>query len=167
MVPYGKTLTYRIFVCFMLYCLARTRKTVERGDLYAHRVSGIPAEVARASLYRRQPSGSYLSQTSLSAIVNSLEKELNIKIFQRTHCGHRATAEGEQALELAADIEKNEQLQHLFLHQPDGAANYQPGGVPLGLQLPLGLPDAGAGDEYPEIAPAQSTSSPTTASPPV
>ena len=72
-------------------------------------------EVAHSKSISAAAKQLYLSQTSLSAIVNSLEKELNIKIFQRTHKGIVLTPEGESALELAADIvEKNEQLQHLF-----------------------------------------------------
>ena len=59
-------------------------------------------EVARSKSISAAAKRLYLSQTSLSAIVNSLEKELNIKIFQRTHKGIVLTAEGEQALELAA-----------------------------------------------------------------
>lgn len=72
-------------------------------------------EVARSKSISAAAKRLYLSQTSLSAIVNSLEKELNIKIFQRTHKGIVLTAEGEQALELAGEIvERNERLQHLF-----------------------------------------------------
>lgn len=57
----------------------------------------------------------YLSQTSLSGIINTLEKELNVKLFQRTHKGVVLTPEGEAVAELARDIvAKNEQMQQVF-----------------------------------------------------
>lgn len=110
-------------------------------------------EVARSKSISAAAKRLYLSQTSLSAIVNSLEKELNIKIFQRTHKGIVLTAEGEQALELAADIvEKNEQLQHLFstsrtVRRIINLVVYPSVSNCLSVYLTREL-----GDEYPEIA---------------
>lgn len=53
----------------------------------------------------------YLSQTSLSAIIASLEKDLNITFFNRTHRGVTVTPEGKQALEIIKDIlARNEEL---------------------------------------------------------
>ena len=110
-------------------------------------------EVARSKSISAAAKRLYLSQTSLSAIVNSLVKELNIKIFQRTHKGIVLTAEGEQALELAADIvEKNEQLQHLFstsrtVRRIINLVVYPSVSNCLSVYLTREL-----GDEYPEIA---------------
>lgn len=57
----------------------------------------------------------YISQTGLSAIVNSIEAELNIQIFKRTKRGTQITPEGEQALALIEEIlSKSEELH--FLH---------------------------------------------------
>lgn len=56
----------------------------------------------------------YLSQTSLSAIIASLEKDLNITFFKRTHKGVTVTPEGKQALEIIQEmLEKNEELHNL------------------------------------------------------
>ena len=46
----------------------------------------------------------YLGQTTLSAIVKSLEQELGFAIFQRTHNGVQTTPEGEEALSLIWEI---------------------------------------------------------------
>lgn len=46
----------------------------------------------------------YLGQTSLNAIVNSVEKELGFKIFDRSYNGVRSTPEGEEALALIWEI---------------------------------------------------------------
>ena len=51
----------------------------------------------------------FLSQTTLSAIIASLEKDLNITFFNRTHKGITLTQEGKQALEIIQEIlAKNE-----------------------------------------------------------
>lgn len=46
----------------------------------------------------------YIGQTTLSAIVKSIEDELDIQIFQRTYSGVIATQEGEKVLGLAKKI---------------------------------------------------------------
>lgn len=57
----------------------------------------------------------YLSQTSLSAIIASLEKDLNITFFKRTHKGITVTPEGQQALEIIKEIlAKNEELHNML-----------------------------------------------------
>lgn len=57
----------------------------------------------------------YISQTGLSAIVNSIEAELNIQIFRRTNKGTVLTPEGEESMEIIQDIlQKNDELH--FLH---------------------------------------------------
>lgn len=57
----------------------------------------------------------YISQTGLSAIVNSIEAELNIQIFVRSNKGTLLTPEGERALELIEDIlSKNDELHFLY-----------------------------------------------------
>lgn len=55
----------------------------------------------------------YIGQTTLSAIVKSMEEELNFQIFQRTYSGVVTTPEGEKMLELAKRIVAlyNEMLQ--------------------------------------------------------
>lgn len=56
----------------------------------------------------------YISQTGLSAIIHSVEKELNIQMFYRTNKGTLLTPEGEQAIELMKDIlVKNDELHYL------------------------------------------------------
>ena len=53
----------------------------------------------------------YISQTGLSAIINSIEAELNIKLFYRTNKGVSLTVEGEQAILIMKDIlTKNDEL---------------------------------------------------------
>lgn len=110
-------------------------------------------EVARSKSISAAAKRLYLSQTSLSAIVNSLEKELNIKIFQRTHRGIVLTPEGEQALELAREIvEKNEQLQRIFssshtIRRIVNLATYP--SVSSGLSIYL---SRRMGEKYPELA---------------
>ena len=81
----------------------------------------------------------YLSQTSLSAIIASLENDLNIKFFKRTHRGITVTPEGNQALEIIKEIlEKNEEL-----HSLAGASAIQQRFVNVAV--------------YPSMAPALST----------
>lgn len=56
----------------------------------------------------------YISQTGLSAIINSIEAELNIKLFYRTNKGVSLTVEGEQAITIMRDIlSKNDELHFL------------------------------------------------------
>ena len=56
----------------------------------------------------------YISQTGLSAIINSIEAELNIQLFYRTNKGVTLTADGEQAISLMKDIlSKNDELHFL------------------------------------------------------
>ena len=56
----------------------------------------------------------YLSQTTLSSIVKSMEEELGFLIFKRTHCGVQTTAEGEEALAIIREIlSRYEQIQQL------------------------------------------------------
>lgn len=57
----------------------------------------------------------YISQTGLSAIINSVETELNIKIFRRTNKGTLLTPDGEQAIKLIEEIlAKNDELHYLY-----------------------------------------------------
>ncbi len=61
----------------------------------------------------------YISQTGLSAIINSIEAELNIKLFYRTNKGVSLTVEGEQAILIMKDIlTKNDELH--FLSSDEG-----------------------------------------------
>ena len=46
----------------------------------------------------------YVGQTTLSAIVKNIEKELGFTIFERTHNGVRRTPEGEEALSIIKEI---------------------------------------------------------------
>ena len=72
-------------------------------------------EVSNSSSISAAAKKLYLSQTSLSAIISSLEKDLNITFFKRTHKGITVTPEGKQALEIIKDIlEKNEELHNIF-----------------------------------------------------
>lgn len=72
-------------------------------------------EVSNSSSISAAAKKLYLSQTSLSAIIASLEKDLNITFFKRTHKGITVTPEGRQALEIIRDIlEKNEELHSIF-----------------------------------------------------
>lgn len=72
-------------------------------------------EVSNCSSISAAAKKLYLSQTSLSAIISSLEKELNITFFRRTHKGIVVTPEGKQALEIIKDIlEKNDELRNIF-----------------------------------------------------
>lgn len=71
-------------------------------------------EVSNSSSISAAAKKLYLSQTSLSAIIASLEKDLNITFFKRTHRGITVTPEGKQALEIIQDIiDKNEELHRL------------------------------------------------------
>lgn len=64
----------------------------------------------------------YISQTGLSAIVNSIEAELNIQIFRRSNKGTLLTPEGEQAIKLMEEIiNKNDELH--FLYSDDTTQN--------------------------------------------
>lgn len=56
----------------------------------------------------------YMGQTTLSAIVNSVENELNIKIFQRTPRGVRLTADGEAAIAMMEEIANKSAMLHRY-----------------------------------------------------
>lgn len=72
-------------------------------------------EIAKCSSISTAARKLYISQTGLSAIVNSIEAELNIQIFRRTNKGTVLTPEGEDAMEIIEDIlQKNDELH--FLH---------------------------------------------------
>lgn len=72
-------------------------------------------EVARCKSISTAAKKLYISQTGLSAIVNSIEAELNIQIFRRTNKGTILTPEGEQAMKIIEDIlHKNDELHHLY-----------------------------------------------------
>ena len=49
-------------------------------------------EVARTKSISAAAKKLFIGQTTLSAIINSVENELNVKIFQRTHRGVALTA---------------------------------------------------------------------------
>lgn len=72
-------------------------------------------EVARTKSISAAAKKLFIGQTTLSAIVNSVENELNVKIFVRTHRGVALTEHGERVIAIAEDIaEKNRQLLTLF-----------------------------------------------------
>lgn len=72
-------------------------------------------EVAHADSISAAAKKLFIGQTTLSAIINSIEKELNVTLFLRTHKGIKLTAQGEQVIALAESIvEKNRQLTNLF-----------------------------------------------------
>ena len=72
-------------------------------------------EIARCRSISTAAKKLYISQTGLSAIVNSIEAELNIQIFNRTNKGTVLTPEGEDAMKIIEDIlQKNDELH--FLH---------------------------------------------------
>ncbi len=60
--------------------------------------------VARNKSISKTAEELFIGQTTLSAIIRSIEKELNIKIFKRTSAGLTLTAQGENALLIAEDI---------------------------------------------------------------
>lgn len=71
-------------------------------------------EVAKCKSISTAAKKLYISQTGLSAIINSIEAELNIKLFYRTNKGVSPTPEGEQAIALIKDIlVKNDELHFL------------------------------------------------------
>ena len=73
------------------------------------------AEIAKYQSISTAAKKLYISQTGLSAIVNSIEAELNIRIFIRSNKGTLLTPEGEQALQIIQDIlEKNDELHYLY-----------------------------------------------------
>lgn len=62
----------------------------------------------------------YLGQTTLSAIVKSMEQELGFAIFERTHNGVQKTPEGEDALTIIREIVcRFEDIQQLGTHSSD------------------------------------------------
>ena len=71
-------------------------------------------EVARTHSISAAAKKLFIGQTTLSAIINSVENELNVKIFQRTHRGVKLTEHGERVIAIAEDmVEKNRQLLNL------------------------------------------------------
>ncbi|NCE64990.1 LysR family transcriptional regulator [Pseudoflavonifractor sp. 524-17] len=71
-------------------------------------------EVARTRSISAAAKKLFIGQTTLSAIINSVENELNVKIFQRTHRGVKLTEHGERVIAIAEDmVEKNRQLLNL------------------------------------------------------
>lgn len=71
-------------------------------------------EVAHTNSISRAAKKLFIGQTTLSAIINSVENELNIKIFLRTHRGVKLTERGEQVIAIAEDmVKKNRQLHNL------------------------------------------------------
>lgn len=72
-------------------------------------------EVARTKSISAAAKKLFIGQTTLSAIINSVENELNVKIFQRTHRGVALTAHGERVIAIAEEmVENNRQLMNLF-----------------------------------------------------
>ena len=72
-------------------------------------------EVARTKSISAAAKKLFIGQTTLSAIINSVENELNVKIFQRTHRGVALTAHGERVIAIAEEmVENNRQLLNLF-----------------------------------------------------
>lgn len=71
-------------------------------------------EVAKCKSISTAAKKLYISQTGLSAIINSIEAELNIQIFRRTNKGTLLTPDGEQAIQLMKEIlSKNDELHYL------------------------------------------------------
>ncbi|MDE7037530.1 MAG: LysR family transcriptional regulator [Lachnospiraceae bacterium] len=71
-------------------------------------------EVARCKSISTAARKLYISQTGLSAIINSIEAELNIQIFRRTNKGTLLTPDGEQAVRLMKEIlARNDELHYL------------------------------------------------------
>ena len=72
-------------------------------------------EVARTKSISAAAKKLFIGQTTLSAIINSVENELNVKIFLRTHRGVGLTEHGERVIAIVEDmVAKNRQLQNLF-----------------------------------------------------
>lgn len=71
-------------------------------------------EVARCRSISAAAKRLYMGQTTLSAIVNAVERELNIKIFQRTHKGVRLTPDGEAAIAMMEDISNKSAMLHSY-----------------------------------------------------
>ena len=69
-------------------------------------------EVARCKSISEAAQKLYVGQTTLSAIINSIEAELNIKIFQRSYQGIRITPQGEQAMTMIESIVNQESALH-------------------------------------------------------
>lgn len=61
-------------------------------------------EVARCESISKAAKKLFIGQTTLSAIINSVETELNMKLFQRSHQGIRLTPQGTQAMMLIEKI---------------------------------------------------------------
>lgn len=62
----------------------------------------------------------FLSQTTLSATLRSVEEELGFEIFRRTRTGVQVTAEGEEALTLISEISHRLDEIHQLRDQPKG-----------------------------------------------
>ncbi|MCI9512159.1 MAG: LysR family transcriptional regulator [Oscillibacter sp.] len=69
-------------------------------------------EVARCKSISEAAQKLYVGQTTLSAIISSIESELNIKIFQRSYQGIRITPQGEQAMTMIESIVNQESALH-------------------------------------------------------
>lgn len=71
-------------------------------------------EVARSGSISAAAKKLYIGQTTLSAIVASVEEELNTQMFSRTHKGVKLTSAGEEAIAFMEDISnKNHALLNL------------------------------------------------------
>ena len=72
-------------------------------------------EVARCKSISEAAQKLFIGQTSLSAIIHSIETELNIKIFQRSYQGIKITPQGEQAMAIIEEmVTRNSALHELF-----------------------------------------------------
>lgn len=60
--------------------------------------------VARAKSISKAAKELFVGQTTLSAIIRSLEKELSVQLFKRTPSGLILTSKGEEAVAIASDI---------------------------------------------------------------
>lgn len=69
-------------------------------------------EVARCKSISEAAQKLFLGQTTLSAIINSIETELNIKIFQRSYQGIKITPQGEQAMAMIEEIVNRDSALH-------------------------------------------------------
>ena len=95
-------------------------------------------EVARTKSISAAAKKLFIGQTTLSAIINSVENELNVKIFQRTHRGVALTAHGERVIAIAEEmVENNRQLLNLFADTEPTRRNIPLVAYPSACSIPI------------------------------
>lgn len=85
-------------------CAAEEEELDRRESFMKIEHLGYLREIARCHSITSAAKRLYMGQTTLSAIVKSIEDELGTKIFQRTSSGVTPTVEGVQFLKMADDI---------------------------------------------------------------